>query len=175
EIARLENPIRCGIWYSIAHIGLIFWIPALIVVICYFIVLSWVFVNSRPSISRGGNRNGSLQTGCETVDTVLTRTSGSGCWCCCGVYSPRAAAAIRDQCSQYVARVQPSKNTINDEFPEWNPLKTFSVPKMKDGKDEKCIVPPRIVVSDESSLPLTTRPSNRIQRSQCRHQDQCAQ
>ncbi|KAK6053157.1 hypothetical protein COOONC_09338 [Cooperia oncophora] len=30
---------------------------------------------------------------------------------------------------------------------------------MKDGKDEKSIVPPRIVVSDESSLPLTTRPS----------------
>uniref|UniRef100_A0A7I5EB49 G_PROTEIN_RECEP_F1_2 domain-containing protein n=1 Tax=Haemonchus contortus TaxID=6289 RepID=A0A7I5EB49_HAECO len=123
EIARLENPSIKGklfdaeSWYSIAHIGLIFWIPALIVVICYVIVLSWVFVNSRPSISRGGNRNGSLQTGCETVDTVLTRTS------------------------------------------EWNPLKTFSLPKMKDVKDEKCLVPPRIVVSDESSLPLTTRPS----------------
>ncbi|KAK5967350.1 7 transmembrane receptor [Trichostrongylus colubriformis] len=123
EIARLENPSFKGrlfdaeSWYSIAHIGLIFWIPALIVVICYVIVLTWVFVNSRPSISRGGNRNGSLQTGCETVDTVLTRTS------------------------------------------EWNPLKTFTLPKMKDGKDEKCLVPPRIVVSDESSLPLTTRPS----------------
>ncbi|XGW27870.1 hypothetical protein V3C99_008011 [Haemonchus contortus] len=165
EIARLENPSIKGklfdaeSWYSIAHIGLIFWIPALIVVICYVIVLSWVFVNSRPSISRGGNRNGSLQTGCETVDTVLTRTSGSGYRCCCGVYSPRTAAAIGDQCSQYVATVQPSKNSVNDEFPEWNPLKTFSLPKMKDVKDEKCLVPPRIVVSDESSLPLTTRPS----------------
>ncbi|WKY03656.1 hypothetical protein Q1695_004981 [Nippostrongylus brasiliensis] len=123
EIARLENSSLKGrlfdaeSWYSIIHIGLIFWIPALIVVICYVIVLSWVFINSRPSISRNNNRNGSLQTGCETVDTVLTRTS------------------------------------------EWNPLKTFSTPKTKDMKDEKCLVPPRIVVSDESSMPLTTRPS----------------
>ncbi|KJH51043.1 hypothetical protein DICVIV_02804 [Dictyocaulus viviparus] len=61
---------------------------------CYMIVLSWVFVNSRPSISRN-NRNASIQTGCETADTILTRIS----------------------------------------------------------------VPPRIVVSDESSLPLATRPS----------------
>ncbi|EYC11448.1 hypothetical protein Y032_0050g1918 [Ancylostoma ceylanicum] len=84
---------------------------------CYVMVLSWVFINSRPSISRKGKRTGSLQTGCETVDTVLTRAS------------------------------------------EWNPLKTFSLPKMKDIKEDKSIGPPRIVVSDESSLPLTSRPS----------------
>ncbi|WKY03655.1 hypothetical protein Q1695_004981 [Nippostrongylus brasiliensis] len=158
EIARLENSSLKGrlfdaeSWYSIIHIGLIFWIPALIVVICYVIVLSWVFINSRPSISRNNNRNGSLQTGCETVDTVLTRTSGS--YCCCSNITPRP---FRDK-ALYVSTVQPTK-TINDEFPEWNPLKTFSTPKTKDMKDEKCLVPPRIVVSDESSMPLTTRPS----------------
>ncbi|EPB75799.1 7 transmembrane receptor [Ancylostoma ceylanicum] len=103
EIARLENATARGrlfdaeSWYSIAHIGLIFWIPALIIVMCYVMVLSWVFINSRPSISRKGKRTGSLQTGCETVDTVLTRAS------------------------------------------EWNPLKTFSLPKMKDIKEDKSI------------------------------------
>uniref|UniRef100_A0A0K0DMT9 G_PROTEIN_RECEP_F1_2 domain-containing protein n=1 Tax=Angiostrongylus cantonensis TaxID=6313 RepID=A0A0K0DMT9_ANGCA len=101
EITRYENPVMkhqvfsAEAWYSIAHIGLIFWIPAIIIVMCYVMVLSWVFINSRPSISRGGNRTGSLQTGCETIDTILTRTSA----------------------------------------------------------------PPRIVVSDESTLHLTTRPS----------------
>ncbi|KAK6747778.1 hypothetical protein RB195_000771 [Necator americanus] len=123
EIARIENATIRGrlfdaeSWYSIAHIGLVFWIPALIVVMCYVIVLTWVFINSRPSISISGKRTGSLQTGCETVDTMLTRAS------------------------------------------EWNPLKTFSLTKMKDMKEEKCTGPPRIVVSDESSVPLTSRPS----------------
>ncbi|VDM55970.1 unnamed protein product [Angiostrongylus costaricensis] len=130
EITRHENPVmkheafNAEAWYSIVHIGLIFWIPTIIIVVsfqfsicqsekrtsremsqhrkgnlliqmCYVMVLSWVFINSRPSISRGGNRTGSLQTGCETVDTIITRTSA----------------------------------------------------------------PPRIVVSDESTLHLTTRPS----------------
>ncbi|CAJ0604120.1 unnamed protein product [Cylicocyclus nassatus] len=121
EIARIENVSARGklfdaeSFYSLAHIGLVFWIPALIVVICYVIVLTWVFVNSRPSIS--GKRTLSLQTGCETVDTVLTRAS------------------------------------------EWNPLKTFSLAKLKDVKEDKSIGPPRIVVSDESSVPLNSRPS----------------
>ncbi|KIH44016.1 hypothetical protein ANCDUO_25970 [Ancylostoma duodenale] len=41
EIARLENATARGrlfdaeSWYSIAHIGLIFWIPALIIVLAF--------------------------------------------------------------------------------------------------------------------------------------------
>ncbi|KIH61671.1 7 transmembrane receptor, partial [Ancylostoma duodenale] len=82
---------------------------------CYVMVLSWVFINSRPSISRKGKRTGSLQTGCETVDTVLTRASG------------------RVTLFSFVL------HPTDDQPPVTGP--------------------PRIVVSDESSLPLTSRPS----------------
>uniref|UniRef100_A0A1I7WMJ7 G_PROTEIN_RECEP_F1_2 domain-containing protein n=1 Tax=Heterorhabditis bacteriophora TaxID=37862 RepID=A0A1I7WMJ7_HETBA len=83
--------------------------------ISYVMVLSWVFLNSRASISGRGCRTSSLQTGCETVDTVLTRTSGNY--------------------HHFSAR-------INNFFLiiiiiEWNPLKTFSLTKIKETKDEK--------------------------------------
>ncbi|CAD6195133.1 unnamed protein product [Caenorhabditis auriculariae] len=122
EIARLQNvsigpeTFDAESWYSILHICCVFWIPAMIVLISYVVVLSWVWMNSRPSISNSMSAHTfSIHTGCETVDTVLTRAS------------------------------------------EWNPLKNFS--RSLQVKDEKKMQNPRIVVSDESSAPLTQRPS----------------
>ncbi|CAL2038754.1 unnamed protein product [Caenorhabditis brenneri] len=135
EIARMENfgkpqvvsEFDAEFWYSILHISLVFWIPCIIIMLSYIIVISWVWINSRPSIRHTSSF--SFHTGCDTVDTVLTRAS------------------------------------------EWNPLKTFSrhvkepeKPMSKTvmvGLVIKGIISatPRIVVSDETEVPLTQRPS----------------
>uniref|UniRef100_A0A1I7UIG5 G_PROTEIN_RECEP_F1_2 domain-containing protein n=1 Tax=Caenorhabditis tropicalis TaxID=1561998 RepID=A0A1I7UIG5_9PELO len=133
EIARMENfgkelppSFDAEFWYSILHISLVFWIPCIIIMLSYIIVISWVWINSRPSI----RHTSSFSTGCDTVDTVLTRAS------------------------------------------EWNPLKTFSrhvkeadKPMSKDDDSGEprvvtfFVATPRIVVSDETEVPLTQRPS----------------
>ncbi|ULT93202.1 hypothetical protein L3Y34_002997 [Caenorhabditis briggsae] len=120
EIARMENfgkpqvvsHFDAEFWYSILHISLVFWIPCIIIMLSYIIVISWVWINSRPSIRHTSSF--SFHTGCDTVDTVLTRAS------------------------------------------EWNPLKTFS---RHVKEPEKPLPTPRIVVSDETEVPLTQRPS----------------
>ncbi|PIC31497.1 hypothetical protein B9Z55_012180 [Caenorhabditis nigoni] len=88
----------------------------------YIIVISWVWINSRPSIRHTSSF--SFHNGCDTVDTVLTRAS------------------------------------------EWNPLKTFSrhvkepeKPLRKEFVHKLGPTTPRIVVSDETEVPLTQRPS----------------
>lgn len=122
EIARMENygkpevvpTFDAEFWYSILHISLVFWIPCIIIMLSYIIVISWVWINSRPSIRHTSSF--SFHTGCDTVDTVLTRAS------------------------------------------EWNPLKTFSR-HVNIKEAEKPMPTPRIVVSDETEVPLTQRPS----------------
>ncbi|CAI2352275.1 unnamed protein product [Caenorhabditis sp. 36 PRJEB53466] len=128
EIARIENQsaqhygkvptpsdFNAEFWYSILHISLVFWIPCIIIMLSYIIVISWVWINSRPSMRQASN-SFSFHTGCDTVDTVLTRAS------------------------------------------EWNPLKTFSR-HVNIKEPEKAMTTPRIVVSDETEVPLTQRPS----------------
>uniref|UniRef100_A0A1I7YVA7 G_PROTEIN_RECEP_F1_2 domain-containing protein n=1 Tax=Steinernema glaseri TaxID=37863 RepID=A0A1I7YVA7_9BILA len=72
--------------YVVAHMALIFWVPALVVLVCYVIVAGWVWFNSRPtsigaahgSIARNNTlvSNGvSYHTGIDTVDSVLNRAS----------------------------------------------------------------------------------------------------
>nr|pir hypothetical protein Y105C5A.u - Caenorhabditis elegans [Caenorhabditis elegans] len=122
EIARMEKfnkpqvvpEFDAEFWYSILHISLVFWIPCIIIMLSYIIVISWVWINSRPSIRHTSSF--SFHTGCDTVDTVLTRAS------------------------------------------EWNPLKTFSR-HVNIKEPEKPMTTPRIVVSDETEVPLTQRPS----------------
>ncbi|EFP00853.1 CRE-GNRR-8 protein [Caenorhabditis remanei] len=122
EIARMENfgkpqvvsSFDAEFWYSILHISLVFWIPCIIIMLSYIIVISWVWINSRPSIRHTSSF--SFHTGCDTVDTVLTRAS------------------------------------------EWNPLKTFSR-HVNIKEPEKPMTTPRIVVNDETEVPLTQRPS----------------
>uniref|UniRef100_A0A8R1E154 G_PROTEIN_RECEP_F1_2 domain-containing protein n=1 Tax=Caenorhabditis japonica TaxID=281687 RepID=A0A8R1E154_CAEJA len=130
---QVNSEFDAEFWYSILHIGLVFWVPCIIIVLSYIIVISWVWINSRPSTIRQASNSFSFHTGCETVDTVLTRAS------------------------------------------EWNPLKTFSrhatikeAEKMMSKADaeplnntfsELVLVTPRIVVSDETEVPLTQRPS----------------
>ncbi|CAI4224394.1 unnamed protein product [Auanema sp. JU1783] len=83
EVARHERKAKdprlfdLETFYSIAHICLVFWIPAVIIAISYVSVLSWVWVNSRstnkanPIVQRrsGGSFGG------ETAETLLTRAS----------------------------------------------------------------------------------------------------
>ncbi|CAI5447842.1 unnamed protein product [Caenorhabditis angaria] len=120
--------------YSFLHIALVFWIPAMIIILSYIIVLSWVWINSRPSI-RTSHGSISFHTGCDTVDTVLSRAS------------------------------------------EWNPLKNFvstrpnnnnnkefgggydeSSPRKVQFSGVASSATPRIIVSDETSQPLTQVP-----------------
>ncbi|KAI6214136.1 G-PROTEIN-RECEP-F1-2 domain-containing protein [Aphelenchoides besseyi] len=69
--------------YVIIHMLLIFWLPAFIVMLSYIIVSVWVWLNSSPSLLMNGNPRGSessrgisYHTGMETIDTVVTRTTG---------------------------------------------------------------------------------------------------
>ncbi|CAJ0565247.1 unnamed protein product, partial [Mesorhabditis spiculigera] len=65
--------------YSVIHMGMVFWIPVLIVLLCYVVVLWWVWVNSRPSLSGASLRvirGPSLPTAFDSNDTtLLTRAS----------------------------------------------------------------------------------------------------
>lgn len=66
--------------YIIFHILMIFWIPALIIMLSYIIVSCWVYINSVPVLLNGRSserdRGTSYNTGAETVDTMVTRTTG---------------------------------------------------------------------------------------------------
>ncbi|GMT26055.1 hypothetical protein PFISCL1PPCAC_17352, partial [Pristionchus fissidentatus] len=65
--------------YSFMHVTLVFWFPVAIIMLCYLIVLSWVWLNSQPSTcssrlslritSSNKGRNTSLAT--ETIETAL--------------------------------------------------------------------------------------------------------
>ncbi|KAF1756125.1 hypothetical protein GCK72_012578 [Caenorhabditis remanei] len=107
EIARMENfgkpqvvsSFDAEFWYSILHISLVFWIPCIIIMLSYIIVISWVWINSRPSIRHTSSF--SFHTGCDTTF------------------------------SRHVNIKEPEK-----------PMTT-----------------PRIVVNDETEVPLTQRPS----------------
>ncbi|CAD5218993.1 unnamed protein product [Bursaphelenchus okinawaensis] len=77
ELMREENV------YVVLHMLLIFWIPATIVMLSYVIVSCWVYWNSEPSLliahgrASADSRAGiSYHTGMETLDTVVTKTTG---------------------------------------------------------------------------------------------------
>ncbi|CAB3405940.1 unnamed protein product [Caenorhabditis bovis] len=122
EIARHTNTTAkidfdAETWYSVLHICFVFWIPAVVILLSYIVVLSWVWMNSRPSIRTTCLSGANTISGCDTVDTVLSRAS------------------------------------------EWNPLKSFSRHVSVKEPLEKAIATAKIIVSDETEVPLNQRPS----------------
>lgn len=110
--------------YSLIHVCLVFFIPAIIIFVVllqilvesliqvsYAIVLSWVWINSKPvlPVSKCGS------FGCDTIDTqVNTRTSSS-----------------------LLRLLQPNHSLYSQTkvlSVEWNPLRTLSVSKDKSDK-----------------------------------------
>ncbi|CAJ0931285.1 unnamed protein product, partial [Mesorhabditis belari] len=109
EIARLElgpTPDKLAYntllsyetLYSSLHMGLVFWIPAMTILLCYMVVLWWVWVNSRISLSGSSLRvvrGPSLPTAFDSNDTtLLTRASE---WKPLKTFTKNKDAAVNDE------------------------------------------------------------------------------